>query len=441
MYELLKTIMIEELEVEADQVSPDASREDAGLDSLATFELSLALSQRLGVTIADEDLFGLKTLADIAEFIEKRTAGLPGSPGETGSRAADRAETPQDAGLARLLGGGDSFHPDRPGGPAHQLARNENPFQPPESVLDAITRAAAEANRYPDPACGALRAALARHYDLSPDRVAVGAGSITLLQALLTVTAEPGAAVAYSWPSFDGYEVLADLAGFRTVRVPLAREGHDLDALAAVVDEHTRLVLLCNPNNPTGTASGEADLLRFLDAVPRTCLVVLDEAYGEYARDPGLGARLLTSWPNLIVARTFSKAYGLAGLRVGYLLAEPGLISRVQRMVMPLSVSDVAQAAAVASLAAEKELLSRVQDTAAERDRVRAALLALGFDVPPSEANFVWLPLGARAEEFAAACASAGVDVRPYPEDGVRVTTGTAEANNAFLAAAEMNRP
>ncbi|MGW7255415.1 histidinol-phosphate transaminase [Streptomyces sp. NPDC054834] len=424
MYELLKTIMIEELEVEADHVSPDASREDAGLDSLATFELSLALSQRLGVTIADEDLFGLKTLADIAEFLEKLTGG----------------GAPQDAGLARLLGGEDGFHPDRPA-PAHQLARNETPFQPPESVLDAITRAAAEANRYPDPACGALRAALARHYDLSPDRVAVGAGSITLLQALLTVTAEPGAAVAYSWPSFDGYEVLADLAGFRTVRVPLAEDGHDLDALAAAVDEHTRLVLLCNPNNPTGTASGEADLLRFRDAVPRTCLVVLDEAYCEYARDPGLGARLLTAWPNLIVARTFSKAYGLAGLRVGYLLAEPGLISRVQRMVMPLSVSDVAQAAAVASLAAEKELLGRVQDTAAERDRVRAALLALGFDVPPSEANFLWLPLGARAQEFAAACASAGVDVRPYPGDGVRVTTGTAEDNDAFLAAAEMNRP
>ncbi|MEU0335668.1 histidinol-phosphate transaminase [Streptomyces sp. NPDC006193] len=440
MYELLKTIMIEELEVEAGQVSPDASREDAGLDSLATFELSLALSQRLGVTIADEDLFGLRTLADIAAFLEKRTAGLPGSPGAPLSQAADRAEGREDAGLARLLGGGDGVRPDRPA-PAHPLARNETPFQPPAPVLDAITRAAAEANRYPDPFCGALRAALARHYGISPDRVAVGAGSITLLQALLTVTAGPGAAVAYSWPSFDGYEVLADLAGFRTVRVPLAEDGHDLDALAAAVDEHTRLVLLCNPNNPTGTASGEAELLRFLDAVPRTCLVVLDEAYCEYARDPGLGARLHTSRPNLIVARTFSKAYGLAGLRVGYLLAEPGLISRVHRMVMPLSVSDIAQAAAVASLAAEKELLCRVRETAAERDRVRAALLALGFDVPPSEANFLWLPLGARAEEFAAACASAGVDVRPYPGDGVRVTTGTAADNDAFLAAAETNRP
>ncbi|MFM9444368.1 histidinol-phosphate transaminase [Streptomyces acidiscabies] len=432
MYELLKTIMIDDLEVEADQVSPDASREDAGLDSLATFELSLALSERLGIKITDDELFGLTTLADIAAFVEKRIA-------ETGSPAADRAGTREDAGLARLLGAGDG-HSGGPA-PAHPLARNETPFPPPASVLDAITRAATEANRYPDPACGALRAGLARHFGLSPDHVAVGAGSITLIQALLAVTAEPGAAVAYSWPSFDGYGVLADLAGFHSVRVPLAAGGHDLDALAAAVDERTRLVLVCNPNNPTGTASGEDGLLRFLDAVPPTCLVVLDEAYAEFARDPGLGVRLLGSWPNLIVARTFSKAYGLAGLRVGYLLAEPHLISRVQRMVMPLSVSDVAQAAAVASLAARAELLGRVERTVAERDRVRAALLALGFDVPPSEANFLWLPLGSRAQEFAAACASAGVDVRPYPGDGVRVTVGTVADNDAFLAAAGTDRP
>ncbi|MEV7322152.1 histidinol-phosphate transaminase [Streptomyces sp. NPDC093970] len=435
MYELLKTIMVEDLEVDADQVSPDASREDAGLDSLATFELSLALSQRLGVTITDEELFGLRTLADIAEFIEKRTADLPGSPGGTGSEAADRAEAPEDAGLTRLLGGGEGLHPGGPA-PTHQLARNETPFQPPASVLDAITRAAAEANRYPDPDCGALRAALARHHGLSPDRVAVGAGSITLLQALLTVTAGPGAAVAYSWPSFDGYEVLADLAGFRTVRVPLAADGHDLDALASAVDEHTRLVLLCNPDNPTGTASDEAGLLRFLDAVPRTCLVVLDEAYCEFARDPGLGARLVASWPNLIVARTFSKAYGLAGLRVGYMLADPRVVSRIRRMIMPLSVSDIAQAAAVASLAAETELLGRVRHTVAERERVRAAMREMGFDVPPSEANFIWLPLGSRTQAFVLTCASAGVSVRPYPDEGVRVTIGTAEENDAFLAAA-----
>ncbi|MEU7060499.1 histidinol-phosphate transaminase [Streptomyces sp. NPDC046197] len=448
MYELLKTIMIDDLQLDADQVSPDASREDAGLDSLATFELSLALSQRLGIKIADDELFSLKTLADIAQFIEKRTASLPSLAGETGSQAVDHAEVREDAGLARLLGVADSFHPDYPSGlaraadgRAYLLARNENPFQPLESVVNAITRAAAEVNRYPDAACGALLAELARHFDVSPDRIAVGAGSITLIQALLAVTTEPGAAVAYSWPSFDGYSVLADLAGFRSVRVPLAAGKHDLDALAAAVDERTRLVLVCNPNNPTGTAASGDDLLRFLDSVPRTCLVVLDEAYGEYARDPGLGVRLLRSWPNLIVARTFSKAYGLAGLRVGYMLADPHLISRIQRMIMPLSVSDVAQAAAIASLAAETELLSRVQRTVAERDRVRAAMLAMGFDVPPSEANFIWLPLGSRTRAFAVTCALAGVNVRPYPDEGVRVTIGTAQDNNAFLAAAKQHGP
>ncbi|MET8975196.1 histidinol-phosphate transaminase [Streptomyces sp. NPDC004539] len=428
MYELLKTIMIDDLQVEADELSPDASREDAGLDSLATFELSLALSQRLGIEIADDELFGLKTLAEIAEFVERRAAGLPDP-----FPAVDPSEAHEGTGLALLLGTGD---PSAAGPGARQLARNETPFPPLDSVAAAIARAATDANRYPDPACGALRAGLARHLGLSPDRIAVGAGSITLLQALLAVTAEPGAAVVHSWPSFDGYSVLADLAGFHSVRVPLAEHGHDLDALAAAIDERTRLVLLCNPNNPTGTASSSDDLLKFLDAVPPTCLVVLDEAYAEFAHDPGLGVRLLGSWPNLIVTRTFSKAYGLAGLRIGYLLAEPRLVSRVRRMVMPLSVSDIAQAAAVASLAARTELLGRVRETAAERDRVRAALLALGFDVPPSEANFVWLPLGGRAQEFAAVCASEGVDVRPYPGDGVRVTTGTARDNDAFLAAA-----
>ncbi|WP_416969864.1 histidinol-phosphate transaminase [Streptomyces sp. 4F14] len=422
MYELLKTILIDDLELEADQMSPDASREDAGLDSLATFELSLALGQRLGVEVTDEELFGLKTLAEIAEFVEKRTTGSP---------------TADDAGLARLLGTAD--------GPAdvcaRQLARNETPFPPPAPVLDAITRAAADANRYPDAACTALTAALARHYDLPPDHIAVGAGSITLIQALLAVTAGPQATAVHSWPSFDGYSVLADVAGFHTVRVPLADGAHDLDALAAAVDERTRLVLVCSPNNPTGAASSEDDLLRFLAAVPPTCLVLLDEAYVEYARDPGLGVRLLGAWPNLIVARTFSKAYGLAGLRVGYLLAEPRLVSRIRRVVMPLSVSDLAQAAAVASLEARTELSARVGRTVTERDRVRAELLTLGFEVPPSEANFVWLPLGDRAEEFARVCASAGVDVRPYPGDGVRVTIGIAEDNDAFLAAAERYGP
>lgn len=353
------------------------------------------------------------------------------------------AQAREEAGLARLNPIADSFRPYQPSGlaraadgRAYLLARNEAPFRPLASVVSAITRAAAEVNRYPDPACGALLAELAQRFDVSEDRIAVGAGSVTFIQALFAATVEPGAAIVYAWRSFELYSVLADLAGFRSVRVPLAAGRHDLDAMAAAIDERTRLVMICNPNNPTGTAVSADDLVRFLDSVPRTCLVVLDEAYCEYARHPGLGVRLLRSWPNLIVIRTFSKAYGLAGLRVGYMLAHPYFTSRIQRMLLPFSVSHVAQTAAIASLRAEAELLSRVQCTVAERDRVRAALLGLGFEVPPSEANFVWLPLGGRTQAFAAACALAGVNVQPYPDEGVRVTVGTVEDNNAFLAAA-----
>jgi histidinol-phosphate aminotransferase len=355
----------------------------------------------------------------------------------------EHAQAREDAGLARLNGIADSFRPYQPSGlartvdgRAYLLARNETPFRPLASVVSAITRAAAEVNRYPDPACGALLAELAQHFDVSPDRIAVGAGSVTFIQALFAATIEPGATIVYAWRSFELYSVLADLAGFRSVRVPLAAARHDLDAMAAAVDERTRLVMICNPNNPTGTAVSKDDLVRFLDSVPRTCLVVLDEAYCEYALDPGLGVRLLRSWPNLIVIRTFSKAYGLAGLRVGYMFAHPYFTSRIQPMMLPFSVSHVAQAAGIASLRAEAEFLSRVRCTVTERDRVRAALLALGFKVPPSETNFIWLPLGERTQAFAATCALAGVNVQPYPDEGVRVTIGTVQDNNAFLAAA-----
>jgi histidinol-phosphate aminotransferase len=360
----------------------------------------------------------------------------------------EQAHAREDAGLARLNGIADSFRPYQPSGlartvdgRAYLLARNETPFRPLASVVSAITRAAADVNRYPDPACGALLAELAQHSGVSPDCIAVGAGSVTFIQALFAATAEPGAVVVYAWRSFELYSLLADLVGFRSVRVPLAAGKHDLDAMAAAVDERTRLAMICNPNNPTGTAVSVDDLVRFLDSIPQTCLVVLDEAYCEYARHPGLGVRLFRSWPNLIVTRTFSKAYGLAGLRVGYMFAHPYFTSRIQRMILPFSVSHVAQAAAVASLRAEAELLSRVRCTVAERHRVRAALLALGFEVPPSEANFIWLPLGMRTPAFANTCALAGVNVQPYPDEGVRVTIGTVQDNNAFLAAAERHRP
>lgn len=357
----------------------------------------------------------------------------------------ERARSGEDSGFPRLNSIADSYRAYQPSslaraadGRAYLLARNESPFRPLPSVAGAITDAAKKVNRYPDPACGELLAELANHFDVPVDHIAVGAGSVAFIQALFAATAEQGASIVYAWRSFELYSLLADLAGLRSVRVPLAAGRHDLGAMAAAVDERTRLVMICNPNNPTGTAVTGEDLVRFLDSVPRTCLVVLDEAYCEYARPyPSMGIRLFRSWPNLIVLRTFSKAYGLAGLRVGYMFAHPYLASRIQRMCLPFSVSDIAQAAAVTSLRAEAELFDRVQRTVAERARVRAGLLALGFEVPPSEANFVWLPLGRRTEAFAVTCALAGVNVQPYPDEGVRVTIGTAEDNSAFLAAAE----
>ena len=359
----------------------------------------------------------------------------------------ETTEASEVAGLARLNGIADRFRPYEPSklargadGRSFLLARNENPAQPLPSVVAAISGAAAEVNRYPDPACADLRAELARRFDLPEDHITVGAGSVTFIQALFAAATEPGATLVYPWRSFELYSVLADLAGFSSVRVPLTSDRHDLDAMAAAVDDRTRLVMICNPNNPTGTAVSSDDLDRFLGSLPPTCVVLLDEAYGEYSRHPGLGVALLRSWPNLIVIRTFSKAYGLAGLRVGYMFAHPYFTSRIQRLMLPFSVSHVAQVAAIASLRAEDELLSRVQAAVAERERVRAALLGLGFEVPPSEANFVWLPLGERTKEFTETCELAGVNVQPFSDEGVRISVGTAEDNDAFLAAAQRHR-
>lgn len=335
-----------------------------------------------------------------------------------------------------------AYHPSRPAlssdGRSYLLARNEAPFRPLPSVVRAITGAATDVNRYPDPACAELVSELARHFDVPADHIAVGAGSVTLIQTLFAAIAEPGANVVYAWRSFEFYARLADLAGVRSVQVPLLAGQHDLGAMAAAVDARTRLVMICNPNNPTGTVVSQEALVRFLDSVPQTCLVVLDEAYCEYAwPHPSPGARLFRTHPNLIVLRTFSKAYGLAGLRVGYMFADPYFVSRVASLCLPFGVTHVAQAAAAASLRADHELSARVQCTVAERARVRTALLAQGFEIPPSEANFIWLPLGRKTLAFTTACAEAGVSVQPYPDEGVRVTIGTAEDSNAFLAAVE----
>ena len=323
-------------------------------------------------------------------------------------------------------------------GPAHKLSSNESPYGPLPSVVEVIADAGRTVNRYPDNGATALTAALAERFAVPAGHVAVGCGSVGVLKQLMEAVSDPGAEILYAWRSFEAYPSLAGLAGATSVRVPLRDEVHDLEAMAAAITPRTRLILVCNPNNPTGTVVGGGELTDFLDQVPGDCLVVLDEAYREYIRDESVpdGADLYRDRSNVAVLRTFSKAYGLAGLRVGFLIAQEPVARAVRTTMLPFTVSSVAQAAAVASLAAEDELLRRVESVVKERARVRETLLADDWTVPVSEANFVWLRLGERTGDFAAACEAAGIAIRPYAAEGARITIGTTAANDAFLALA-----
>ncbi len=335
----------------------------------------------------------------------------------------------------------DQFAPYKPGrSPApgvrsFKLSSNESPFGPLPSVLKVIAEAAGEVNRYPDNGAVELTAAIAAHFGVPSAHIAVGCGSVGIAQQLLEAVGEPGAEVLYAWRSFEAYPYLSDLAGATSVRVPLRNERHDLAAMAAAITSRTRLIFVCNPNNPTGTVVHRAELVEFLDRVPRDCLVVLDEAYSEYVRDGDVpnGLTLYPDRPNLAVLRTFSKAYGLAGLRVGFLVGHEPVAAAARKTMLTFTVNSLAQAAAIASLAAEPELLDRVEAVVAERERVFAELTRQGWAVPLTQANFVWLSLGDDTADFAGACDRAGISVRPFGGEGARVSIGDRAANDALL--------
>jgi histidinol-phosphate aminotransferase len=305
-------------------------------------------------------------------------------------------------------------------------------------VVEAIAEAARSVNQYPDNGATALIQAIAERFGVPASHVAVGCGSVGVTQQLLEAVGEPGAEVIYAWRSFEAYPTLADLAAAESVRVPLKDETHDLAAMAAAITPRTRLIFVCNPNNPTGTVVRAAELEAFLDLVPADCLVVVDEAYHEYVRDEDVpdGVTLYRDRPNVAVLRTFSKAYGLAGLRTGFMIAHEPVAAAARATMLPFSVNRIAQAAAIASLAAETELLERVELTVKERSRVREALIADGWTVPPTEANFVWLRLGEHTAPFAAACEAEGIAVRPFGSEGARISIGDAAGNDALLAVA-----
>ena len=323
---------------------------------------------------------------------------------------------------------------------AIKLASNEVPYGPLPGVVEAITEAAANSHRYPDMGVVELRETLAERYGVDADRIATGCGSVALTEHLMRAACLHADEVVYSWRSFEAYPIIAATAAATSVRVPnTAGHGHDLPAMAAAVTERTRLVLVCNPNNPTGTAVHRADLDAFLDRVPSDVLVVIDEAYREFVTDPEVPDALRTygDRPNVVILRTLSKAWGLAGLRIGWLVAQPDVAAAVRKVVTPFSTSGAAQAAALAALRATGEMSRRAAMVVAERERLLPVLRKLLPEVPESQANFGWLPLGDRSVAFAQACERGGVIVRPFPGDGVRVTIGTHEENDAFLAVAE----
>ncbi|MFJ8472595.1 histidinol-phosphate transaminase [Kitasatospora sp. NPDC094011] len=321
---------------------------------------------------------------------------------------------------------------------AHLLAANENPYPPLPGVLERAAAALRTLNRYPDFTTGRLVAALADHLHVPPAHLITGPGSVGVLFQLVRSVAGPGDEVLFAWRSFEAYPEAAALAGATPVPVPLADgELHDLAAMAAAVTPRTKVVLVCNPNNPTGTAVPPADLVKFLDAVPADVLVVLDEAYREFAPgDTPDGVDLYRTRPNLVVLRTFSKAYGLAGLRVGYGVAHDSVAAAARAVGLPFGVSQIAQDAAVESLAAGPELRDRVRAVVAERTRVQALLRAQGWPLEESHANFVWFRLGEHTAAFAAACSAAGITVKVFPGEGVRISIGEPLANDAAVAVA-----
>ncbi|MEV8037668.1 histidinol-phosphate transaminase [Streptomyces sp. NPDC086182] len=324
-----------------------------------------------------------------------------------------------------------------------KLSSNENPYPPLPSVLAAMREELGRVNRYPDPASSELVTDLSAALAVPPEHLVPGTGSLGVTKDLLRAAAGEGDEVMFAWRSFEAYPKLIWATGATPVPIPLRDERHDLRAMADAVTDRTRLIFVCNPNNPTGTAVHRTELEHFLDRVPGHVLVVLDEAYREFVDDTDVpdGIACYRDRPNVAVLRTFSKAYGLARLRVGYAVAHPPVAAALRACAVPFGVNGLAQAAARACLNAEPELLERVQTLMSERAKVTRALRDAGWNVPDSQANFVWLRTGPHTAAFADACEAAGVMVRPFGDEGTRITIGTPEENDRLLKTAGDWRP
>ncbi|MGJ0388887.1 histidinol-phosphate transaminase [Microbacterium sp. CGR1] len=321
---------------------------------------------------------------------------------------------------------------------ASKLSSNESPHPPLPSVVEAVQQRLASMHRYPDMSAAALRERLAARYDVDPAVVTVGAGSVELASQLIHAVAGDGDEVMFAWRSFEAYPSLVRIAGATPVAVPLnADHVHDLDAMLAAITPRTRLIFVCNPNNPTGTVVAAAALEAFVAAVPHDVLVVIDEAYVHFDRTEsyGAGIELFRRHPHVAVLHTFSKAYGLAGLRIGYALAPVEIADNQRKVAVPFGVTDLAQTAALASLDAEDELAVRIDEVVVQRDRLHSLLVAAGWPAVASQANFVWVPAGDRTDELELLLREGGVVTRAFPGEGVRTSSGSSEDIDRVQAA------
>lgn len=312
-----------------------------------------------------------------------------------------------------------------------KLSSNEIALDPLPSVRERVIAAAGGFNRYGDAGQLELRTRLAARFGVTPDEIHIAAGSVSILYQLVAAACAPGDEYIHAWPSFEAYPALGLASSARAVAVPLRADAtHDLEAMADAVNERTRAILLCTPNNPTGAIIRREEFDEFMRAVPRNVLVVLDEAYREFITDPSavFGEEVIAHYPQLVILRTFSKAYGLAGLRIGFAVGNSAILGAAKSVSIPLSLTQMAGEGALASLDAEAELFERITEISVARDQLAAQLRTLGFTVPEAQGNFVWLELGQNAQALADFFAAEGLVTRAFPGFGVRISVGEAES-------------
>lgn len=317
-----------------------------------------------------------------------------------------------------------------------KVASNENPWSPVPEVLAAIAEAASGVNRYGDNRATVLVGAISEWLEVDRAGVTIGCGSSGLLQQLFMVYVDAGDEVLFPYPSFEIYPIFSTQFGANKVTVPLTDYAFDLDAVAAAITPKTKLIFLATPNNPTGTSVSVDELREFLQGVPTDVIVVIDEAYREFS-DPALGdpASLLDDFPNVVITRTFSKAFGLAGMRTGYALCHPEIVRELEKVRLPFSVNNLAQAGALAAIQHRDKVLERVEVLVAERARCAEVLAQSGVSVPPPQANFIFIPTGEETAAIAANMEQLGVITRPFPNFGLRITVGSPEENDRWLHA------